>query len=188
MRNCPPDAAGRGHSGGLGAEGDAELLSTSLLLPREGLAHPSLPGQPEQVSVLEIWLNVLPSSLAQRIRGHVCWAKPSTCVLDPKASLSRTRFPPWQPCLSSVGCLTSTAAEVQQQRELRYGIRRLGIKSVSGSYHMHDSRWVSHLAELPFPYLETGFLKTMNSAFSQIWFLTASPLATSALSGPVSCL
>lgn len=187
MRNCPPDAAGRGHSGGLGVEGDAEFLSTSLLLPRQALAHPSLPGQPEQVSVLEIWLNVLPSSLAQRIRGHVCWAKPSTCILDPKASLSRTSFPPWQPCLSSAGCLPSTEAEVQQ-RELRHGTSRLGIKSVSGSYHMHDSRCVSHLAELPFPYLETGFLKMTNSAFSQIWLLTGPPLATSALSGPVSCL
>lgn len=187
MRNCPPDAAGRGHSGGLGAEGEAELLSTSLLLPREGLARPSLPGQPEQVSVLEIWLHILPSSLAQRIRGHVCWAKPSTCVLDPKASLSRAPFPPWQPGLASVGCLPSLAAEVQQS-ELRRGIRRLGIKSVSGSYHMRDSRWVSHLAQLPFPYLETGVLKMTNGAFSQIWLLIVPPLATTAPSGPVSCL
>ena len=94
MRNHSPGAAGRGHSGGLGAEGDAELLSRSLLLPREGLAHPSLPGRSEQVSDLEIWPSGLPSSLAQRIQGRSCWAKPSTCVLDPEASLSNSAFLP----------------------------------------------------------------------------------------------
>ena len=129
MRNHSPDAAGRGHSGRVSAEGDAELLSTSLLLPREGLAHPSLPGQSEQVSDLEIWPNVLPSLLAQRIQGHVCWAKSSTCVLDPEVSLSCSAFLPWQPCPSlSTGSFPLVAAEAQQ-KEPGHGVRRLGIKA-----------------------------------------------------------
>lgn len=97
--------------------------------PEKGLAHLSLPGQPEQGPNLEIWPNVLPSSLAQRIQGHICWAKLSTCILDPKGSLFCSAFSSWQPCLSlSTASFPLTAAE-GQQRGPRHRVRRLGIKA-----------------------------------------------------------
>lgn len=119
------------------------------------------------------------------IRGHVCWAKLSTCVLDPKASLFRTPFPPGSPSRPLCWPLPVAAAEVQQ-REPQHGVGGLGVGSGPVTTKCLTVGRVSHVAEPQFPYLEIGVLKVMNSTFSPIWFPSV-PHLTSAPSRPVSC-
>lgn len=121
------------------------------------------------------------------IRGHVCWAKLSTCVLDPKASLFLIPFPPWQPIAPSL-----LAPSHQLQLKCSRESPNMELRDWESDPALSPTKCltlgrVGHVAEPQFPYLEIGVLKVKNSTFSPIWFPTAPHLVTSAPSRPVSC-